>query len=174
VSGGPDGWLIGLVVDPRWGIPVLLMLEAALLWVAWNPRPPPALGAQRGSWTRPSGDPVSRIFYALGDGQYSVLLRWTRERIAELYQARNGEPLPASVFGIRAWLRGLPEDSSRVRRLAREIGAQEWEAHERETGGHVRWAFWRTKARDEAIYRDRIEALLLRGHDAILQLEAPA
>lgn len=174
MTAAPLAWVVGFIADPRWGIPFLLLVEATFLWAAWNPSPPPTLGVRRSSWTRPTGDPVSRMFYALGDQRYSVLVRWSRERIEELYEARAGVPLPTFGFDLLSGSSpGLP-NRFELRRLTRELGSFEWEAREREAGAHIRWAFWRTRRRDEDRYRDRVERLLARAESAIVPLEGPA
>ena len=173
MSDGPLGWVLGFIADPRWGIPFLLLLEASILWAAWNPRPPAALGSRRRSWVRPDHDPVSRMYYALGDERYSVIVRWSRERIEELYEVRFGEPMPALPWGLLD-RSDTARDSRAIRRLALDLGSFEWEAREREAGGHLRWAFWRTKARDSALYKARVGALLTRAHSTILTLEGAA
>lgn len=169
---GSLAWVLGLVLDPRFGIPFLVLLEATLLWVAWNPRANPPLGARRRSWRQPQGDAISRIYYALRDEQFSTLVRWSRQRIEELYEARAHAPLPALPWTFRRG-RGGPEDPYALRRLTLDLGSFEWEAREREIGVHVRWAFWRTRARDRALYRARVGALLDRAETAIRGLEAP-
>lgn len=172
MTGGPYGWVLGFILDPRFGIPFLILLEAAILWIAWNPRGGPPLGAKRISWHRPEGDAVSRIYYALRDEQYSTLVRWSRERIEELYEARAGAPLPSFPWTFRATT-DAPDDPHRLRRLTLDLGGFEWEAREREIGLHVRWAFWRTRQRDRAHYKARVDRILARAQRAISILEAP-
>jgi hypothetical protein len=173
VTAGPLSWVVGFIADPRWGIPFLLMVEATFLWAAWNPRPPAPLGLRRTSWARPVADPVSRMFYALGDERYSVLVRWSRERIEELYEARHGQRLPSFTLDLFGSSEG-PENRFEIRRLTRDLASFEWEAREREAGAHIRWAFWRTRRRDDAVYRSRVERLLERAQHAIIPLEGVA
>lgn len=170
MSAGALQWAVGFIADPRFGIPFLALLEATMFWSAWNPRPPPVLGAVRRSWSRPSADPVSRMYYAMGDEQYSVLVRWSRERIEELYKARAGEPLPTVPFELRP-REGLPKQRFALRRLARELSNFEWEAREREAGMHLKWAFWRSRAKDSEAYRTRVSGLLGRAQEQIAALE---
>jgi hypothetical protein len=170
VTSGPFGWVIGFISDPRWGIPFLLLLEATILWIAWNPRAPGLLGARRTSWTRPEGDAVSRMYYALQDRRYSIVVRWSRERIEELYRARSGLKLPALPWTLRRRSKAI-EDPYNLRRLTLELSAFEWEAREREIGVHLRWAFWRTRRRDNALYETRVDGILTRAHSAIGALE---
>jgi hypothetical protein len=171
VTDNPLLWVVGFISDPRWGIPFLLMLEATILWAAWNPRAPATLGARRTSWVRPDGDPVSRMFYALGDERFSIIVRWSRERIEELYEARSGQPLPAIPWGLFR-RPDLPDNRFHLRRLTLDLGAIEWDAQEREAGDHIRWAFWRTRERDSTLYKARVDRLLTRAQNAILDLEA--
>jgi hypothetical protein len=168
---GPLSWVVGFISDPRWGIPFLLILEATILWVAWNPRSPPLLGARRTSWARPEGDAVSRMYYAVQDRRYSVLVRWSRERIEELHRARSGGArLPALPWTFRRRSRS-PSDPYVLRRLTLDLSTFEWEARERELGVHLRWAFWRTRRRDAELYAARVERILNRAHGAIDILE---
>ncbi|MCI4367219.1 MAG: hypothetical protein L3K08_05670, partial [Thermoplasmata archaeon] len=155
MTSGPFGWVVGFISDPRWGIPYLLLLEATILWVAWNPRAPTLLGARRISWTRPEGDAVSRMYYALQDQRYSVIVRWSRERIEELYVARSGVRLPTLPWTLRR-RSPIVSDPYNLRRLTQDLGNFEWEAREREVGVHLRWAFWRTRQRDSALYEARV------------------
>ena len=170
---GPLAWVVGFISDPRWGIPFLLLLEATILWVAWNPRAPSLLGARRSSWTRPEGDAVSRMYYAVQDRRYSVIVRWSRERIEELYAARSGAKLPTLAWTFR---RRSPDlaDPYNLRRLTGDLAGFEWEAREREVGVHLRWAFWRTRRRDAALYEARVSRILDRAHRSIGALEGAA
>lgn len=170
---GPYGWVFGLVLDPRFGLPILLLAEVTSFWFAWNLRTPPPLGARRPSWSAPEGDAVSRMYYALREERFSTLMRWSRERIEELYEARAGGPLPSLPWTLRAPATD-PTDRYRLRRLTLDLGAFEWEARERETGLHLRWAFWRSRSRDRALYRSRVDALLGRAQSAIALLEGSA
>jgi hypothetical protein len=166
-------WVVGFISDPRWGIPFLLLLEATILWVAWNPRAPTILGARRASWSRPEGDPVSRMFYAVQDQRYSVIVRWSRERIEELYHARSGAKLPTLPWTLRR--RSLsPTDPYNLRRVTQDLSNFEWAALERETGVRIRWAFWRTRQRDTEIYEARVDRVLRTAQAAIGALEVAA
>lgn len=167
----PLALVLGFVEDPRFGLPMLLLLEATVFWTASIPRPAPLVGALRRSWTRPSGDAVSRMFYALDDRRYSVVVRWSRERIEELYKARAGVPLPSAPFEWSA-REDLPANRFELRRVARALSAFEWEAREREAGLHTRWAFWRSRRRDASGYRGRVQRLLAEAQARIAELEA--
>ena len=173
MTSAPFAWVLGLILDPRFGIPFLVLVEGSVLWFAWSPRPLAPLGARRQSWHRPGGDPVSRMYYALRDQQFSTLVRWSRERIEELYQARSGGRLPAFPWSWRHRSTG-PTDPYVLRRLTLDLGGFEWEAREREIGLHVRWAFWRSRARDQTLYKARVDHLLARAHAAIAALEGSA
>ena len=169
---GPLAWLVGFVTDPRWGIPTLFLLEATAFWFAWNPRDPLVGAGRRVSWIYPDADPVSRMFYALGLGRFSSIVRWSRDRVEELYEFRNGEALSALPWRLRWW--GPQDPRYGHRRVVRELREIEWEALERESGTRPRWAFWRTAARDASVYRNRVERLLTRANASIATLEGPA
>ncbi len=171
MSGPAPTWVLGLLIDPRFGVPFLLLVEATMIWTYTRPRGLATLGALRQGRGRPAGDPVSRMFHAIGDRRFSVVIRWSRERLGELYQARNGHPLPTPLLSLHREPAEAPGDLGTLQRLNRDLSTFEWEAREREAGLHYRWTFWRTRRGEEARYRARVARLLGRAQESITALE---
>jgi hypothetical protein len=150
----------GLLSDPRFGIPLMLLAFALATWLLAGPARQP----RREGWERPVAppdrDPVSRSYLAVERGQYSVLLREAYDRLDRAVATRTGRSISALPWRVRkARALGVP-DPKGLSRLRSEFGALEIWSLRLETDSWLRRDFWRSAEASRRRFTRRLAGLL--------------
>lgn len=169
--GGLAAFLVGFLTDPTFSIPLLLSAWALVAWVAWSPGGADVPPAFRATWAEPTGEMVSRMYYAVTDRAYSRVIGLAAEALDAATVRRCG----MSAYGL-PWTRagarriGLPE-APEVRRAVRELAQVHARATEREGRFRIRWRFWVPPAVEERRFLGQVDRALGRTRSLCDRLE---
>jgi len=148
--------VLGVLVDPRVGLPVVLLSAAVVLWMAGRPSADPVRRRREPSPPAPDADPVSRTYVALRRGAYSEILDSTYDRLDRAVDARAGVGLREIPWSTRsAVAKGIP-DPRGLRRTADALDSLIVWAVALETGSPLRWDFWRTYESSRTQFQRRL------------------
>ncbi len=147
-----------VVLEPTYGLPLVVALGAAAAWVLWSPPlGERRLGPLRRSWFEPETDLPSQMYYALMDGQYSRVISAAAAKLDETVRTRRGTSvyeLPWTEAGAdRAQIPEAPDLRRALRRLTRVHA----ESIEREGRFFIRWRFWLSRDVDRVQYLARVD-----------------
>jgi hypothetical protein len=147
---------LGLLTDPRLGVPVVLLAVATVVWVVAFPASEPRRQRGEAATPEPDGDPVSRTFVALRHEAYSSVVVETHDRLERALVARTGKRLEDIPWRPSLARRLGIQDSKGLRQSRQELSSlYVWSAR-LETASWLRWDFWRTEAGSRAKFRDRL------------------
>lgn len=153
--------LIALLLDPRVGLPLLLMGAAGACWLVFAPRGAPRTSGFDRPVPVPDRDPVSRTVVALRREEYSAVLLEAYDRLDTSLQRHRGIPLDEVERPARG-VAPLPAvERRRYRRLAVRLTRLHLHALSLETGTWVRWDFWRSLEASRRWFFRRLDPLLV-------------
>jgi hypothetical protein len=151
---------LGLVTDPRLGLPVVLLAAATVLWVAALPASEPRRHRAESVAPEPDADPVSRTYTALKHEAYSSVVVETHDRLDRALMARTGRRLQEIPWLPSTARRlGVP-DSKGLRGSRQELDSLYLWSARLETSSWLRWDFWRTDDGSRAKFRERLSERL--------------
>lgn len=160
---------MGFVRDPRVGLPLLLLAEAAILLAVLRPK----AGPRRTGWELPPREPdrdaVSRTYLALRRGMFSPVLHESYDRLDRAVRARTGRALYELPWLARSASRLGLRDAQGLYRLRNRIDAYELWALRLESDSWLRHDFWRSQESSRAKFLERLPPLFDRI-DARLEL----
>ncbi|MCI4325832.1 MAG: hypothetical protein L3K00_08165 [Thermoplasmata archaeon] len=152
--------LLGLVTDPRVGLPILLLAGATVAWVASHPGSEPRRHRSEASAPEPDADPVSRTYLAVRREAYSSLLVETHVRLDRALLARTGRRLRDIPWrASAAKTLGVP-DAKALRASLRGLESLYLWSVRLETASLLRWDFWRSIEASRVQFRIRLAAQL--------------
>jgi hypothetical protein len=147
---------LGLLTDPRVGLPVVLLLAAVALWIAANPATAPRRHRGERATPEPDADPVSRTYLALRREAYSSVVAESHARLDRALLARSGKRLREIPWRARAAKRlGIP-DPKGLRESHQRLEALYLWSVRLETASLLRWDFWRSRDASRAQLRIRL------------------
>jgi hypothetical protein len=162
-----------LLLDPRIGLPTLLLVGGIVAAAVIYPRRAPRIHGHEAATPTPDRDPVSRTYFAAQRGRYSVLLAETYRRLDGAVEFRTGRTLRRLPWGAAAMRAAGVPDPRGLRRVQHALDALEWRAHRLEAGAWLRADFWRSDASARAHLRRRSQRIFPRVDEQLRLLEHP-
>jgi hypothetical protein len=148
--------LLGLLTDPRVGLPILLLVAATVAWVAARPAGEPRRHRSEASPPEPDADPVSRTYLAVRREAYSSLLVETHVRLDRALLARSGRRLRDIPWRAGAAKKlGVP-DAKGLRDSLHGLESLYLWSVRLETASLLRWDFWRSIEASRIQFRLRL------------------
>ncbi len=165
----PD--LLGLLTEPRVGLPLTLIVAGLAAWYALGTRGEPRRSSWEAAPPLSDAESVSRTYLALYRGEYSVAVREMRDRLDRRVRARTGRSMHELPWRGGAQRRlGIPDP--RRLRASREVldGLERW-AYRLETGSYFRWDFWRSAESSQRALHARLGSGLLQAGQTLRRFD---
>lgn len=152
--------LLAFLLDPRFGVPILLLAVALGSWLLYRPWQLPRSSGAEPTAAEPDRDPVSRTYLPLLRGEYSTVLQETYDRLDRAVQQRTGLSLVELPFWRRAVARlGVPDPKGLASARERLDTLELW-AVRLESDSWLRRDFWRSWESSRRIFLRRIDPAL--------------
>lgn len=149
-----------MLLDPRVGLPLLLVTAAAVAWLLLAPRGLPRSTGFDPPVPVPDRDPVSRTVVALRLEQYSTVLLEAYDRLDASLRRHRGTPLDEVDRSPTGAPPLAPADRRRYRRRAARLTQLHLHALRLESGSWLRWDFWRSLEASRRAFFRRLDSLL--------------
>ena len=164
--------VLGVLLEPTFGFPLILSCGALGAWLLWSPSPGERrLPPLRRSWFEPESDLPSQMYYALMDGQYSRAISAAAARLDEAVRHRRGRSVYDLPWTRAAAVRDRVPEAPELRRVLQQIIRTHGESVEREGRFFIRWRFWLSAEEDRTRYLARVDATIDRTARWVRQLE---
>jgi hypothetical protein len=149
-----------VLLDPRVGLPLLLIVVSGLAWLLLAPRGRPRTTGFDPPVPVPDRDPVSRTVVALRTEEYSAVLLEAYDRLDASLRRHRGMPLD-EVDRPPTGAKPLPPaERRRYRRLASNLTQLHLHALRLESSSWLRWDFWRGLEASRSWFFRRLDSLL--------------
>jgi hypothetical protein len=148
--------LTGVLLDPRVGLPVVLLAVAVVVWVAGRPSGDPVRRRGERAERAPDADPASRTYVAIRHGAYSEILDATYDRLDRAVDAKAGCHLRAIPWRARTARQMGLTDPKGLRKCREALDSLLVWAVTLETGSPLRWDFWRTNEASRVRFQRRL------------------
>jgi hypothetical protein len=166
--------LVALLLDPRIGLPTVLLVVGIVAAALLYPRSAPRVHGHESLNVTSDKDPVSRTYLAIQRQRYSTVLAETYRRLDRAVEFRTGAPmrgLPRRSSAMRD--AGVP-DPRGLRRVQHALDSLEWRAHRLEAATWLRADFWRSEAGARAHLLERSRKVFLSVDEQLRLLEHPS